>query len=253
MGWLSRAGRWVSGTLSGASQYLGSVFVAVLLAPLLPDAAVELFGAPAPGWRNPLLRGAAVVLVVVACVGVDQIRRQLARHRERTALMPELGHYSVLVQPLSPQYSYRPRGSDRTGDRLVPEVNVDAATPRLLVAVATPQITAESLDKLRTGLATNGVDFDLITVSEPNDVKKVVPEVTQRVLARLREHQVDPADVCFDTTGGNVPMSLAMLRAATLYGSHCCYVSSRLNRDHRAPHSQISRSFNPAELFGAPE
>ena len=249
---LSRAGTRVGGTLSRASQYLGSVFVAVLLAPVLPDAAVELFGAPSPTWRNPVLRGAAVLLVIAACVGVDQIRRWRARRREARAPMPELGHYAVLVQPLSPQrYGYRSRESGRTGDLMVPEVNVDAASPRLVVAVATPQIPAASVDELKANLAVDDVDFDVVSISEPDDVKQVVPEVTQRVLATLREHDVDPGDVCFDTTGGNVPVSLAMLRAAALYGSDCCYVSSRLDRDGRAPRSQLPRSFDPAALFGA--
>ncbi|MDQ3151626.1 MAG: hypothetical protein M3R63_07895 [Actinomycetota bacterium] len=245
---LRRAGA----ALIRASQYLGSVFVAVLLAPVLPDAAVELFGAPSPTWRNPVLRGAAVLLVIAVCVGVDQIRRWRARRREARAPMPELGHYAVLVQPLSPKrYGYRPRASERPGDKTVPEVNVDAAAPRLVVAVATPQIHAVSLDELKVSLAADDVDFDVVSVSEPDDVKEVVPEVTQRVLAKLREHDVDPADVCFDTTGGNVPVSLAMLRAAALYGSDCCYVSSRQDRDGRAPRTQLPRSFDPAALFGA--
>ncbi len=250
---LSRTSTRVGGALSRASQYLGSVFVAVLLAPVLPDAAVELFGAPSPAWRNPVLRGAAVFVVIVACVGVDQVRRWRARRREASAPMPELGHYAVLVQPLSPKrYGYRPRHSGRTGDRMVPEVNVDAATPRLVVAVATPQIPAASVDDLKANLAADDVDFDVVSISEPGDVKQVVPEVTQRILAKLREHDVGPGDVCFDTTGGNVPVSLAMLRAAALYGSDCCYVSSRLDGDGRAPHSQVPRSFDPAGLFGAP-
>lgn len=249
---LSRAGTRIAGLLSGASQYLGSVFVAVLLAPVLPDAAVELFGAPSPSWRNPALRGAAVLVVILACVGVDQIRRWHARRRETHAPMPELRHYPVLVQPLSPKrYGYRPRDAGRTGDLMVPEVNVDAASPRLVVAVATPQIPGSSLDELKAGLTTDGVAFDVVSISEPDDVKQVVPEVTQRVLTKLREQQVDPGDVCFDTTGGNVPVSLAMLRAAAIYGSDCCYVSSRLGRDGRTPRTQFPRSFDPAVLFGA--
>lgn len=135
---------------------------------------------------------------------------------------------------------------------MVPEVNVDAATPRLVVAVATPQISAASVDDLKVCLAADDVDFDVVSISEPNDVKQVVPDVTQLVLAKLREHRVDPGEVCFDTTGGNVPISLAMLRAAALYGSNCCYVSSRLNGDGRAPHTQLARSFDPTVLFGAP-
>ncbi|MGH8918124.1 MAG: hypothetical protein ACRD0H_07275, partial [Actinomycetes bacterium] len=251
---LRRAGRWSAGTLSRASRYLGSVFVAVLLAPVLPDVAVEFFGAPSPSWRNPVLRGAAVLGVIVACVGVDQIRRWHARRREADSPISQLGHYPVLVQPLSPkQYDYRPRDTGRTGDLTVPEVNVDAARPRLVIAVATPQVPAASVDELRAGLAADGVDFDVVSISDPGDVKQVVPEVPQLVLAKLREHEVDPGKVCFDTTGGNIPVSLAMLRAAALYGSDCCYVSSRMDRDGRAPRTQSPRSFDPAALFGAPQ
>ena len=248
---LRRAGKWVTTTLVGASQYLNSVFVAVLLAPVLPEIALDFFGAPSPHWRNPALRGAAVLLVTVACVGVYQIRRWRARRREREAPMPELRHYPVLVQPLSPHYTYRPRGKGRTGDRQVPEVNVDAATPRLVVTVVTPQVSDARLGELRAGLAVDEVKLDVVHISEPNNVKQVVPNLTHQVLAKLREHQVEAADVCFDTTGGNVPMSLAMLRAAALYGSSCCYVSSEMGRDGRTPHTQVSRSFDPAALFGA--
>jgi len=241
----------MAGTLASANRYLKSVFVAVLLAPVLPDIFVEFFGGSSPQWRNPALRATAIIVVVLICISVYQAQRWNARRREKDAPMPEMGPYPVLVQPLSPnRYGYRPRDHGRTGDRTVPEVNVDAAAPRLVIAVASPQITHESRSELRTGLAADDVKLDVVDISEPDDVKKVVPDVTQKVLAKLREHQIDPGDVCFDTTGGNVPISLAMLRAAAVYGSDCCYVSSRLDRDGRAPYSQLARSFDPVALFG---
>jgi hypothetical protein len=231
---------------------LGSVFVAVLLAPVVPDVAVELFGADSPSWRNPAWRAAALLLVVAVCIGVYVVRRWLARRREADAPMPELRHYPVLVQPLSlRRYEYRPRTSERTGDLMIPEVNVDAAKPKLVVAVATPQIPLDKLEALRTGLKEDGINFTHVSISDPDDVREVVPEVVQKVLALLREREVAPHDVCFDTTGGNVPMSLAMLRAAGLYGSECCYVSSQQDQYGRAPRFQVSRSFEPNALLGA--
>ncbi len=250
MNWPRRAGKRVAGALSRASQYVGSVFVAVLLAPVLPDAAVELFGAQSPSWRDPILRGAAVLVVIAACVGVDQVRRWHARRGEANAPMPELRHYPVLVQPLSlNRYEYRPRDTERPGDLTVPEVNVDAATPNLVVAVATPPLLGK-LDALRAGLAGDDIEFAHVSISDPDDVRQVVPEATRRTLDLLREHEIAPADVCFDTTGGNVPMSLAMLRAAALYGSDCCYVSSQQHQGGRAARSQVSRSFEPNVLLG---
>ncbi len=247
---LRRAGKWLAGALSRASQYLGSVFVAVLLAPVLPDVAVELFGGLSPSWRDPALRGAAVLLVIVTCVGVDLFRRWRARRREINAPMSELRHYPVLVQPLSlHKYEYRPQSTGRPGDLNVPEANVIAATPGLVVAVASPPLLGQ-LDGLRAGLAADGIGFAHVSISDPNDVREVVPEVTQRVLTLLREHEIKPDDVCFDTTGGNVPISLAMLRAAALHGSDCCYVSSRQDKHGREARSQVSRSFDPVELVG---
>lgn len=191
--------------------------------------------------------------MIAVCVGVYVTRRWYAHRREIGAPMPGLGHYAVLVQPLSPnRYGYRPRDTGRTGDLTVPEVNVDTARPRLVVAVATPQILAASVDELKVSLAQDDVDCEVVSISEPNDVKQVVPNVTQQVLAKLRERNIEPGDVCFDTTGGNVPMSLAMLRAAALYGSDCCYVSSQMNRDGRTPRTQWPRSFDPTDLFGSP-
>lgn len=248
---LRLAGRWLGTPLSRATQYLGSVFVAVLLAPVLPDIMVELFGTDSLSWRNSVLRAGAVALVIMTCVGVDQFRRWRARRSEVRAPMPELRHYPVLVQPLSlNRYEYRPRASERPGDLTTPEVNVDAAKPTLVVAVATPQISLERLEALRTGLKEDGIEFAHVSISDPDDARKVVPEMTQRVLALLREHKIEASNVCFDTTGGNVPMSLAMLRAAALYGSECCCVSSQQDQYGRAPRSQVSRSFEPSSLLG---
>lgn len=251
---LRRAGKHVAGALVGGSRYIDSVLVAVLLAPILPDILLDFFGAPSPRWRNPALRGTALLVVIAACVGVYLTRRWYANRREIGAPISDMGHYAVLVQPLSPnRYNYRPRNTGRTGDLTVPEVIVDNARPRLVVAVATPQILPASVDELKISLAKDDVDFEVVSISEPNDVKQVVPDVTQRVLSKLRERNIEPGDVCFDTTGGNVPMSLAMLRAAALYGSDCCYVSSQMDRDGRTPRTQWPQSFDPTDLFGHPD
>jgi hypothetical protein len=253
MGTLRRTRKWLTGTLVGASQYLESVFIAVLLAPVLPEVAVDFFGGALPYWRNSVLRCAAVLVVLLACGVVYQWRRWLVRRRQAEAPMPEMGHYEVLVQPMSPKYTYR-LPERRESDRSVPEVTVDAARPELLVAIVTPEVEREgkNQNQLREGLRASRVELEIVRISNAKDVKKVVNETINKVLATLQQRQVKPDRVCFDITGGTKPMSLAMLRAAALYGSDCCYVSSEVDRDGRLPHTQCARSFDPVTLFGTP-
>jgi hypothetical protein len=92
--------------------------------------------------------------------------------------------------------------------------------------LAVPQISAESVDKLRASLAEDDVHLDVVSISEPDDVKQVVREVAQRVLAKPREHKIDPDEVCFDT---------------------------RIPDGDRIVRIQLPRSFDPTALFGAPQ
>lgn len=246
---LRRARKWLTGTLVGASRYLESVFVAVLLAPVLPEIAVDVLGRVFPHW---LLRCAAVLTVLLLCMLVHYARRCYARRRQREAPMPKMGHYKVLVQPMSPSYTYYSRDK-RERDPAVPEVTVDAARPRLVIAVVSREYQTDKQQQMRRGLAADDVEVEIVEISNVNEVDQAVREASQKVLALLRERKVKPEQVCFDTTGGTVPMSFAMLRAAALYGSDCCYVSSKYIQGERQPYTQCARSFNPVELVPAPE
>ena len=152
--------RWLADHLSSAAAYLGSVFVAVLSVPVLPDIAVEVFGDEDSPW-NPVLRVAAVLVVVVACVAIEVVRRRIARRRRlRTGY--RLGNLSLadlLVLPLSPgRSSFRP--PDRqTGEQSVAEKLIDETRPAMVLGITSPEVSSAEVAALRAGLDAEGVGF----------------------------------------------------------------------------------------------
>jgi len=119
--------RWLADHLSSAAGYLGSVFVAVLFVPVLPDIAVEAFGDAGSRWRNPVLRLAAVFVVVVACLVLEVVRRRIARRRRlRTGYrLGGLSPADLLVLPLAPGRSSFRALDRRTGEQSVAEVLIE--------------------------------------------------------------------------------------------------------------------------------
>jgi hypothetical protein len=114
--------------------------------------------------------------------------------------------------------------------------------------MTTDAVSDDQLDAVRAGLRAYGIKFDTVPLDDPTDVEKAVPEGSTNVIEALRRYQVDPSDVCFDITGGNVPMSLAMLHAAARYGADCCYVSSKQEQGERLSKTQKVTTFAPAVL-----
>jgi hypothetical protein len=88
-----------------------------------------------------------------------------------------------------------------------------------------------------------------VQLSEVSDPKSTIPEVGRTVPAKLAE--LDPADrtVYVDITGGNVVMSLAMLRLGAVLGAECIYLASEYKNGEPVPGTQVGRAFDPAALF----
>jgi hypothetical protein len=238
--------------LVGSTDYLKSVFVAVILAPIAPDVAVDLWGDPASRWRDPLLRFIALVLVLVLCVVVYRARVRRANQRSRRSpyRLTGVGQHDVLVLPLGGGSTYQSPGG-RTKSKTVPEWLVDAVRPTLVIAVATPQVEA-MIDEMRTNLGSDGIDFDHVVLSDGGDPELAVPEAEAQVLAKLKGRNLLTASCVVDVTGGTVPMSIAMLRVASLLGATCTYVSSEYKNNGPVPGSQVGRSFAPRALLAAP-
>lgn len=248
-----RLRRWLGGTGFSVARYLRNVVFAVMLVPVLPNIAVDVFGDDHSRWLNPTLRVAALVVIVASLLLFNQVQLWLVRRREAAnPVRDRMGRYDVIVVPMSPKVSvYRPQ-ADRRGDHSPPEVVARRAQPALVIGVATRAISHEQIDDTRAGLRADGIDFETVTLTEPYDAAVTVPETAMLVLELLRNRKVAPSAVCFDTTGGTVPMSLAMLHAASRYGSDCCYVSSGSRDGVRLPNTQVVTSFDPAALAAGP-
>jgi CRISPR-associated protein (Cas_Cas02710) len=240
--------------LVGSTGYLSSVFVGVILAPIAPDAAVDVFGDPTSWWLDPLLRFGALVLVLVLCVLVYRARVGLAARRSRRSPYRLTGveRHDVLVLPLGHNSTYQSR-SDRTKPKTVPDWLVDAVAPTLVIAVATPQINSAMIDGLRTQLAADGIDFDHVELRGGGDLALGVPDAEHEILAKLKARNLLTTPCAVDVTGGTVPMSIAMLRVASLLGATCTYVFSTEYKDNKpVPGTQVGKSFDPRALLATP-
>jgi hypothetical protein len=243
-----RAARWLGNANISTARYLRNVVFAVLFVPVLPDIAVDAFGG-GPRWLNPVLRAAALLVIIVGLVLFNRWQLWLAARRAAISVgMHRMRPYRVVVLPMGPRQAQYRESASRGRDPSSTEVIVDEARPELVVAMTTDAVPDDQLDEVRAGLRARGIRFDTVRLDDPSDVEKAVPEGSAAVIEVLRRHQVKPSDVCFDTTGGNVPMSLAMLHAAATYGSECCYVSSKQEQGQRLPKTQKVTTFAPAVL-----
>jgi len=234
--------------LSGAGRYLSSVLVAVLLAPVLPDIAVDVFGGGEPRWRDPLLRGLAVIAVCVACVGVYRYRRwRLVR--SASASVRSLPACDVLVLPMSASSTFRVP-QRQAGDYSVPEYLVNNTTPSVVVAVATRE-TSQRLAGLTAALSECDITVHSVTIDDPQDPRATVRDIPARVGELIEEFGLAGQRICVDVTGGTGAMSLGMLRLAALRAAECVYVSSDFDGTGRVPRTQRGHSFDPTQLFGA--
>lgn len=245
--------RWLADHLSSAAGYLGSVFVAVLSVPVLPDIAVEAFGDADSRWRNPVLRLGAVLVVVVACVGVEVVRRRIARRRRlRTGYrLGGLGAADLLVLPLAPGRSSFRAPHRRTGEQSVPEVLVDATRPAVVLGITSPEMPSTEVAALRAELDAEGVGFVHVSISDAFDPVVAVAECERAVVAAVDKLDVAPGSICVDVTSGTKTMTLAMMRVAAVLHAECAYVSARFDGANRLPNTQRAHGFRPQLTGGA--
>jgi hypothetical protein len=237
--------------VAGASQYMSSVLVGVLLAPVLPDVAVDLGGAARPWWTNPALRIGSLLLVLVVCVLAYRAQLAVTRRRALRAgyALSGIGRRDVLVLPIGLRSGYTPRDR-RTGEKTVIEWLVDSSRPAHVIGVATPQVN-DLLPGIRMGLAADGVRFDSVEIRDAGDPDTAVADAQSLVISMVQSRSLTGRTCYVDTTGGSVPMSLAMLRVGSLLGAECTYVSSEYKDRALVPGSQKGRAFDPVALLTA--
>ena len=234
---------------AGTSRYMGSVAVGVLLAPVLPDIAVELFGDRfGTGW-NPLLRVGAMVVVVGICAGAYQAQLHLATRRARRGgyVLSDIEERDVLVLPVGYTSGYS-SVRRRTGAKTIQEWLIDTCRPNVVILVGTAQVAAQ-VAAIRAGLAEDPPACFVVELSDGTDPKKAVREAQNLVIALMEAESLLGRSTYVDTTGGSVPMSIAMLRLGALLGTQCTYIASDFKDKQIVPGTQRGRAFLPAELF----
>ncbi|WP_298800704.1 hypothetical protein [Pseudonocardia sp. 73-21] len=235
----------------GATRYLNTLLIGVLLAPVAPDVAVDLFGATLPSWRNPLLRLLAVLAVFALCLSAYRWRLHAARRRARRRGYRLAGVESreVVVLPIGFRTRYDARGR-RTGSMSVANWLLDAARPSVVIGVTNPQIPAQQVEQLRAELAVDGIAFETVCLSAVHDPEVAVRDAEEMLVGQLQLRGLAERSCYVDTTGGTVALSMAMLRVAALIGAQCTYVSSRFENNQPVPGTQVGHAFDPRTLLG---
>ena len=238
--------------LAGASRYMGSLLVGVLFAPVLPDMAVDVLGSSSGAWWNALLRLGSLVFVLGVCVAVyaAQVASTARRARRAGLTLSGLGLRDVLVLPIGFTAGYSPT-RDRPHPNTIQEWLVDSCQPQHVVAVGTSDVRAR-LDEIREGLREDGITVDEVVLTDPKNPDVAVREAQHLVVACLAARSLIGRSCYVDTTGGLVPMSIAMLRLGALLGVECTYVASEFADKKIVPGTQSAHAFYPAALFATP-
>jgi hypothetical protein len=240
---------WLGDRVFGARHHLESVFVAVLLVPVVPDLFVDWMGNPAKPERNGLLRVAAVLSVFLVAIIVGAARNSWARRRGARSRRPfvTLPAADVLVLPLSARPGPYLRRKRRQGPPEILEFLCDGISPKTVLCVVTSR-TAALVDDLTVELAADGIDLRVVSVDNAANPVTAIEEC-DGVLEQLRLLEVARDRVVVDVTGGNVPLTLAMMRVSALVGARCVYVSSEVDSDgRRVPYTQRGHAFEPRAL-----
>ena len=239
------------GVLRGLSRHLGSVFTAVLAAPVLPDVAVDLLGVE--GAAAALTRVGAVGVVAAASLAVFWAESRMYRKRIRaaSARSSQVRQRDTLVLAMSGSTQLRQPG-DQGGRPTVGEILLDTVRPRRVVLVSAPGAQSEQwLRTTREVLDHQGIESATFAMRSPDSVEWLLEDLG-REIERDRAHGAawDGSSTLFDLTGGTVPMSLAMLRTAATIGADCVYISSVHDRAGPRPGTQEPRQIDPKILIG---
>lgn len=174
-------------------------------------------------------------------------QRRLAQRRSRAAVLTGIGTCEVLVLPVGLRCVYRLE-RERVGARSIPEWLVDTCRPEAVVIVSSPQV-GDVEAKLGRGLTAAGIAYACVELPDVVDAKDAIPEAERRVPDAVAKLDVAGRRTYVDTTGGNVIMSLAMLRVGAVLGAECTYLASEYRAGEPVPGTQVGRAFDPAALF----
>lgn len=238
------------GTLSGISRHLTTVGTAVLLAPVLPDLAVDASGAA--GGTAVLARVSALGVLVVACYGIYLAESWRYRRHLNTVVAQsvEAQQRDTLVLPLSKGTQVRPQGM-RDGKPTLGEILLRRVQPRRVVLVTAPGSDAEEWLRItRTALHEDGLDTATFTMRSPDSVEWLVEDLSRHIgQERSDDRPWDGSSTVFDLTGGTVAMSLAMLRTAAVAGAECLYITVDYGPNGPIPGTQRVRQIDPRSFL----
>lgn len=209
----------------GATRWLGTAGIAVLLAPVLPDLAVDIFGDPTAPARDWWLRLLALAFLIALVLGLTAANlRWTARRTRRRGRDPfaDLRPAEVLAVSLS-------LGKDNTlpytridrragpGPQIV-EFLAAGTTPTTVVGVISPQVDQTTVDSLTAEFAADGIGFTPVRISEAYEPHAVIGE-SRGIADTIARLDVPGSQILVDTTAGTIPMTLAMMRVAATLGA----------------------------------
>ncbi len=248
---MAASGRPFRGVLRGLSRHLGSVFTAVLAAPVVPDVAVDLLGVE--GAAAALTRVGAVGVVALASVIVFAVESRVYRKRIRnvSARSTQVQRRDTLVLALSGSTQVRQPG-ERDDRPTAGEILLDTVRPRRVVLVSAPGGQSEQwLRTTRAALDQEHVESTTLSMRSPDSVEWLLEDLGREIERdRANGGSWDASSTLFDVTGGTVPMSLALLRMAATVGAECVYISSVHDRTGPRPGTQEPRQIDPKILIG---
>jgi hypothetical protein len=237
----------------GSSRYLQSVVIALVLAPVLPDMAIDV--THTHGWAAALTRLLAVLAVVLLSAIAFLV--QNLRYRRRARLTPPvflgIDHRHTLILPMGlgggPVPLYR-RRADRTGDiHGVGELLVEAVQPTRVILVRSEAVDPAAAETILTALTQDGYETDVFRITNANDVTTVAEDLRRAIdTYRAQGNTWDGNALSIDVTGGTVPMSLALLRVAAQAAAPCVYITKQQRGRDIVAGSQQPRQFDPRLL-----
>jgi hypothetical protein len=234
-------------SLRGAGSYLQTAFVAVLLAPVLPDIAVDVFGDWIPA---SLLRILAVAVLLSGCLALyswrwHQERKWAAAAASEDFTLHKVEPGDVLILGWGPRSDFRP-AAERPGDLELPEYLVRWTQPSTVILVSATAVPSQ----IEKNLKAAGIRrVHVVSLPDPYDPEPTLPEVANQVKGLLETNNLVNKKINVDITSGTVIMSLAMLRLALLVNATVVYVWSQQENGKRIPHTQRSKAFDPRDVL----
>lgn len=229
--------------------------VAVLLTPVFPDMFVSWFGSE-PSRQDFWVRGASLVvlLAILLLIYGAWVWRESRRNKPSRLFAEGIEECSVLVLPMGFHSTYSQK-SDRTYANTIPEWVIDATEPKKVFLVATPEVRARvDLREIHESLRADGIDAVIVAIDGGKEPGRVVGECIEKLVPIVQAALRRDERCYIDTTGGTVPLSMAMLRLAAEIEHECIYVSANFDPTSRTVinGSQKGHRFYPNAITKAP-